>query len=508
MTASLAVVLASLGACSNSKASEDISQLLKLVPGDAEVVATLHPAAIVKSAGGEWTSEGLKPGKAFEELIETVEGESITSDKKYKKACEIQGLNPEGAVIFCDGARDWYFLANITDAKSLGEYFEQNTSLEQSEEDGMILWSNSGSRIGALVIDDNLLWGVTCHTDDAVDNIKQLKKRAADSRLDSWIVDRLTRPNDLMAAVARVDQLGFNLNGLLAMAGVPSEYNGDGFTTLAFNMAEADHKGTASIDFLDSKGNAATILSDKVLKGGSFDAYTQLPKSAVTTMALALSGKTLMQVFPTMESELRRNAGKQIVDMVANINSLAVGMPQIDINDLQSNSNNPTKVLADLKGTALVIGGVNPFDLSILNGLLEAQADGSYSLKIDDSSLIVRGVGNAVIISLGDVTPGNLSVPGFVSDNAFMFSATSGSPYKGNDYITASEGQFTLSGITGSATYSEKAPGIIEMCLEYMTAAVKAQQSNRGNLSYMPPVDDEEAFVDFDEYADSMLYVD
>ena len=187
-------VMAVMSSCS----SEDTSNLLQLVPADADFVATLN----------------------LDELA-TEAGVSLTDEVNALRGC----VNAEAVVAYGQLPSEVYLLAEVADGGKLAATLRDSCGLEESEAQGFTLYGASGNRVG-IAVKDGKIW-ISAQASDIAANITRQLEKAKEESIDGNPELRELLVNDNTANVlvkANAVMSQFDMFGPLPLIGMLGDF--------------------------------------------------------------------------------------------------------------------------------------------------------------------------------------------------------------------------------------------------------------------------------------------
>lgn len=472
----MVAITACLASCSKTREFDDPNacyngDLLKFVPAKAEVVIAMNPQLLLKSAGCDWTDDGIKLSDFITDKIK----EMPDGDKDLKKVNEnlkkIKGVNHNSLVAFCDGIRNWYFVMAITDHDQLDEFLKECKVEKAQEFDGFKVWDMEKAD-GCFIDDkeDGILWMVaTENGDDAVRAIQNLKKSAEDKALPEWGVKLLNQENSELSALVNINAFGVNLPGLMKTAGVDARLLGDDVTYVGATLAESNHKVNFNLTTYNADGKPADLLNPQIRQGADFSALNALPPQCLTGIGLAVNPATLLSWFPQMSREI---GDAQAEDYIKSIRSAAMGFTAIDLAKIRYQqfpnvaltvafSGNKAAEFFNLAAQNIQQGGMGTVNGNTIEIPMERGAtpfEGSFRITVQGDIVLVTNIPGASISS-GNKMPVS-------TDGALMASYQKPGAIAGLE--TAGDGYALLTphGLESQATVASNYPGMIAAIIE------------------------------------------
>lgn len=333
--------------CSKNEAVDRRADLLALVPDNASVVA-LNPAAILKSAGAEVSSNKIKLTKQLQNLSEIGNAFGVY----FNIITEADGVNRYSTV--AGGTKDNYFwLIAIDSPSSFISWAKKNDFEVIADEKQTVCLKEIETMPCAVVIEGNIGWfAATAPTADAaVEYVAANKSAAENNSLAQWKIDRLVKSDvNLFIDVASYtemiqqfyDQAGINMN-------LPSFYSGDCAYGLSdFNFDGPTVKMTA--EAFDKEGKTTPMLAPGT--------YTTIPSETLALVkdyqiAFGFSiPDAWIEMFSNLATQEMNNFGQGYQDVVKNslkcLKSMVLGI------SFDENSSIPTAKPTDFSGTVAI----------------------------------------------------------------------------------------------------------------------------------------------------------
>ncbi len=491
-TLSFALIALLMAACSGIDRGDDVrSELLGFVPDKTQVVISINPQKMLRSAGGDWTeADGIVRGPYIDDFLDQL-SERIKLDENVDAYLKIKGLNPESVIVASgNNFNSWYMLGAVSDKNLLTDYLSTVCDMDIENVSGFDAVKPAE---GAWLLIDNtdkLLWMVTERdADDAVRFVKNIKSRASDKPLPKWAHKQLGSGDNFFNAMGNFSAMGMNLNGLMRMMNVPADMLGGDISYLVLTTGESGHKASGHLMTLDAEGKNVPLFNERFYKSADLSAWNMLPDACESKFALGISGKEVMADLPILRSAIENNL---LVDAVESLQSIAMGVSSVDYSALEHASDGiasypvkngavvakfaPGKSAEMLKFIASEVSGIETVD--------------NNTLKLDMSQANVKGLdaiyfsnqNDALIVSADNAKPGNRSES--LPSNTLAYSYSNGKVYGTQgmmafaaEMLKSATGSWDADGIHSEAEYTDKCPGTLAMVIK--TASVYIAEMNK-----------------------------
>ncbi len=491
-TLSFALIALLMAACSGIDRGDDVrSELLGFVPDKTQVVISINPQKMLRSAGGDWTeADGIVRGPYIDDLLNQV-GEHVKFDENADAYLKIKGLNPESVIVASgNNFNSWYMLGAVTDKNLLTDYISNVCDMKIENKSGFDVVNLAEG--ACLLIDntDQLLWMVTERdSDDAVRFVKNIKSRAADKSMSKWAHKYLGSGDNYFSAMGNFSAMGVNLNGLMRMMNVPADMLGGDISYMVLTAGESGHKASVHLMTLDAEGKNVPLFNERFYKSADLSAWNMLPDACESKFALGISGKEVMADLPILRSAIENNL---LVDAIESLQSIAMGISSIDYSSLEAASNNI--VTYPVKNGAVVAKFAPGKSAEILKFIASSVPDiqtvDNNTLKLDMTQANIKGLdaiyfsnqNDALIVSADNAKPGNRSES--LPSNTLAYSYSNGKVYGTQgmmafaaEMLKSATGSWNVDGIHSEAEYTDKCPGT--MALFIKTASVYIAEMNK-----------------------------
>ena len=250
---------------------------LGFVPDKTQVVISINPQKMLRSAGGDWTeADGIVRGPYIDDLLNQV-GEHVKFDENADAYLKIKGLNPESVIVASgNNFNSWYMLGAVTDKNLLTDYISNVCDMKIENKSGFDAVNLAEG--ACLLIDntDQLLWMVTERdSDDAVRFVKNIKSRAADKSMSKWAHKYLGSGDNYFSAMGNFSAMGVNLNGLMRMMNVPADMLGGDISYMVLTAGESGHKASVHLMTLDAEGKNVPLFNERFYKSADLSAWNR-----------------------------------------------------------------------------------------------------------------------------------------------------------------------------------------------------------------------------------------
>ncbi|MDE5655900.1 MAG: hypothetical protein K2I19_02330 [Muribaculaceae bacterium] len=490
-TLSFALIAMLMAACSGIDRGDDVrSELLGFVPDKTQVIISINPQKMLRSAGGDWTeADGIVRGPYIDDLLDQI-GERVKLDENVDTYLKIKGLNPESVIVASgNNFNSWYMLGAVSDKNLLTDYLSTVCDVEIENVSGFDAVNLKGAW---LLIDDadQLLWMVTERdSDDAVRFVKNIKSRAADKPMPKWAHNYLGSGDNFFSAMGNFSAMGVNLNGLMRMMNIPADLLGGDISYLVLSAGESGHKASGHLMTLDADGKNVPLFNERFYKSADLLAWNMLPDACESKFALGISGKEVMADLPILRTAIDDNL---LVDAVEALQSIAMGVGSVDYSALEHASDGvatypvkngavvakfaPGKSAELLKFIASNVPGIETVDNNTLKlDMAQAKVKGLDALYFHNSN-------DALIVSADNAKPGNRSES--LPSNTLAYSYSNGKVYGtqgpmafASEMLKSATGSWDADGMHTEAVYTDKCPGTLAMVIK--TASVYIAEMNK-----------------------------
>ncbi|MDE6368110.1 MAG: hypothetical protein K2K94_02610 [Muribaculaceae bacterium] len=270
-----------LSSCAKDAATGDRrAELLSALPDDAMMTVALSPAAILKSAGMEATSDGIKLSKSIERLVAS----NSSLNKVVSFITSAKGIDYEAAVV-AGGISNGYVLFALSDVDKFCEWAKDNDM--DVTKDGSYTVCYKDVQTPAIVIDGLTAWFIGSAADEekAVSIVENNKSAAAKNKIAQWKIDRLQKAD--VNAIVNIDAYGKEMSSAFVMLGLPALPNlyasNCRYTAGDINFDGATVRMTG--EAYDETGNSTTMFAE-----GSFSPIPSSALALVKDAQIALGG--------------------------------------------------------------------------------------------------------------------------------------------------------------------------------------------------------------------------
>lgn len=203
-----------LSSCSkDATTGERRAELLSALPDDAMITVALSPAAVLKSAGMEATSDGIKLSKSIERLVAS----NSSLNKVVSFITSAKGIDYDAAVV-AGGITNGYVLFALSDVDKFCDWAKGNDM--EVTKDGSYTVCYKDIQSPAIVIDGLTAWfiGSAADADKAVSIVENNKSAAAKNKIAQWKIDRLTKAD--INVIVDFETYGKEMSSAFAMLGL------------------------------------------------------------------------------------------------------------------------------------------------------------------------------------------------------------------------------------------------------------------------------------------------